>query len=428
MSSAEETRLPLPQAWETFAQKALYWASSFTHCILLDSHAQSTHQGAVEWLLAADALEVFDATAQQPQDWESLFAFARQGMIFGRISFDVYASIFSLADTRPGADPSGFHFFRPRFVLQKKGDRLVVNRRTPEALAILQAIEQTLIPSREAVAAEVECLTDRETYLTHVEEIQERIREGDLYEINYCVPFRVAGWRNNPVGLFLRANERNASPMSAFYRYGDRYILCTSPERFLQRQGNRLLAQPIKGTIRRAVDPEENAALCRQLAESDKERAENIMIVDLVRHDLAQSCKPGTVEVDELCGIYSFKRVNHMISSIRGEIRADVTPGSVLRSAFPMGSMTGAPKREVLRQLPGWEERHRGDYSGSMGYVSPEGDFDFNVVIRSFFYDAATQELLFWSGSAITLDANPAAEWEEIQLKIAPLREALQNG
>lgn len=426
MSSAEETRLPLPAAWETFAQRALYWASSFTHCMLLDSNSQPSF--GVEWLLAADALEVYDASAGQTQDWETLFESARQGTIYGRISFDVYAAIFSLCDTREGADSSGFHFFRPRFVLEKKGEWLVINRRTPEALAIIQAIEQIAIPSQEAASGTVDCMIERDTYIRQVEDIQERIREGDFYEINYCIPYRVVGWQGNPVTLFLLANERNASPMSAFYRYGDRYILCTSPERFLQRQDRQLLAQPIKGTIRRSDNVEENAALCRQLAESAKERAENIMIVDLVRHDLAQSCAPGSVVVEELCGIYPFKRVNHMISTIRGTIREEVTPGAVLRAAFPMGSMTGAPKREVLRQLPHWEMLHRGDYSGSIGYIHPGGDFDFNVLIRSFFYDASSGEMLFWSGSAITLDAQAEAEWDEIQLKIAPLREVVQNG
>jgi len=208
---------------------------------------------------------------------------------------------------------------------------------------------------------------------------------------------------------------------------GDKYLLSASPERYLKKQGNKIISQPIKGTAKRSLDKLEDRELKLALEKDGKERAENIMIVDLVRNDLSKSALKGSVSVEELCKVYSFDQVHQMISTVTARVSPDKNPVDIIRETFPMGSMTGAPKVSAMRIIEELEVTKRGLYSGSVGYFTPKDDFDFNVVIRSILYDQTAKYVSFSVGSAITAKASPEKEYEECLLKAKAMREVLEN-
>jgi para-aminobenzoate synthetase component 1 len=216
-------------------------------------------------------------------------------------------------------------------------------------------------------------------------------------------------------------------PFSVYLKQQPRYVLGASPERFLKKTSNRLVSQPIKGTIRRGRTTTEDEALKLALRNSEKEQAENLMIVDLVRNDLARSAETGSVQVDELFGIYSFQQVHQMISTVSATARADASLAEILGNAFPMGSMTGAPKIRAMQRIDELEATRRGVFSGAIGYITPDGDADFSVVIRSVLYNATDQYASFMVGSAITYDADPEQEYAECLLKASAMRSVLEG-
>ena len=265
-------------------------------------------------------------------------------------------------------------------------------------------------------------------YAANVRRIQQHILAGDVYELNYCIEFFAGNACLDPLTTYWAINDRSPMPFSTFLKIDNRYVMGASPERFLRKQGRQLLSQPIKGTIRRGQTPAEDAQLRTQLLNSEKERAENLMIVDLVRNDLARSAQTGSVRVDELFGICGFAQVYQMVSTVSATLREGMSWVDAVRNAFPMGSMTGAPKIRAMQLIDELEVSRRGMYSGAIGYVTPDGDFDFNVVIRSLFYDADSRYASFSVGSAITYDADPMQEWDECLLKARAIREVLEHG
>ncbi len=267
----------------------------------------------------------------------------------------------------------------------------------------------------------------RDEYVRIVAALKEHIAAGDVYEVNLCQEFYAEGVHIDPLLVFEQLNVRARAPFSAFLRWYDRYLLCASPERFLAKRGQRLYSQPIKGTRRRLADPKADAQERAGLQHSEKDRAENAMIVDLVRNDLARHCVPGSVTVEELFGIYTFPTVHQLISTISGLLSPSVHPITALRDAFPMGSMTGAPKIRAMELIEQYERTRRGLYSGAVGYFSPEGDFDFNVVIRSILYRARTGYLSCQVGSAIVYDSHPEDEYEECLVKLEVMKHSLNT-
>ncbi|HYH55616.1 MAG TPA: anthranilate synthase component I family protein, partial [Anseongella sp.] len=257
----------------------------------------------------------------------------------------------------------------------------------------------------------------REDYLETVEAIRRHIREGDVYELTFCLDFYAGDYQCDPAALFSRLNSAAPAPFASFLKLGEHHIICASPERFLKKTGSNILSQPVKGTIRRSGRPAEDEQLKSALRNSEKEQAENVMIVDLVRNDLARSAVPGSVKVSELFGIYSFPHWHQMISTVEAEARPGLHPLEIIRHAFPMGSMTGAPKIMAMRLIEQYERTKRGAFSGAIGYFTPGRDFDFNVVIRSVLYNSGRKQLLFPVGSAITYDSLPENEYQECLLK-----------
>lgn len=269
--------------------------------------------------------------------------------------------------------------------------------------------------------------TSKKQYLNHVQKIKSSIVEGEFYEMNYCIEFSSEVKSFDPLGCYLQLNELSPMPFSAFLRFGEVYLICASPERFIKKDRDTIISQPIKGTIRRSSDENEDDALRTALRNSEKERAENLMIVDLVRNDLAKSAQAGSVKVDELFGIYTFERVHQMISTISAKHNQEISTTDIIKHAFPMGSMTGAPKVRVMQEIESLEHSARGLYSGAVGYFSPDQDFDFNVVIRSIMYNSETGKISFHVGSAITYDSDPEYEYNECLLKAESLLEVLTS-
>jgi para-aminobenzoate synthetase component 1 len=218
------------------------------------------------------------------------------------------------------------------------------------------------------------------------------------------------------------------NPFAALYRLHDRYLLCASPERFICKKGLRISSQPMKGTIKRDLsNKSEDEKLKEELKASAKDQSENVMVVDLVRNDLSRICNDGSVKVDELFGIYSYPQVHQMISTINGELKEDILFSEIIEATFPMGSMTGAPKYRVMQLIDEYEEGARGIFSGSVGYVDENGDFDFNVVIRSMMYNASSKYLSYQVGSGITFYSDPEMEWEECLLKGQAIKKVLTS-
>ena len=256
----------------------------------------------------------------------------------------------------------------------------------------------------------------KEEYLKKIEQVKVHIQRGDIYEANFCQQFHAKG-SINPFSAYQRLVKSSPTPFAAFIRFKEFYTLCASPERFLKREGNRVITEPIKGTISRSSDAKEDLILIDKLKNSEKDQTENVMIVDLARNDLSKIAKKGSVKVEELFGIYSFPQVHQMISKVVCEVDEKKDSIDIIEAMFPIASMTGVPKISALKIIEELENFKREMYSGCIGFFTPEDDFDFNVVIRSLFYNATTNALSYAVGGAIINASTPEEEYEETILK-----------
>ena len=400
-----------------FLQRALRWAQDFPACLFLDNQGIAYPGGGFPKMLAVGR-PLHPPAQSSPFQWLEE-QWAEHGWLFGYLGYDLKNHLEDLnsQNKRLSLLPD-MGFFAPEHFIQWREDgRIALYSSTPEQVereVLSTPLERSHKPMETIT---FNPLTSKEDYLTTVRRLQPHILEGDIYEINYCMAFEAEAQSFDPVLAYQKLRARSPMPFSAFLKMGEHYALCASPERFLRKDDNALISQPIKGTIKRGRDSQEDEQLKQQLRNSEKEQAENLMIVDLVRNDLARSAAFGTVEVGELFGIYTFEQLHQMISTVKAELRPGFSPIQALANAFPMGSMTGAPKVKSMELIERYEEARRGAFSGAIGFLSPDGNFDFNVVIRSQFYEAAQQKLSYQVGSAITYDANPEYEYEECLLK-----------
>lgn len=417
----------------TFKTKALAWADSFeVTCYLDHNDYPHTLYHDYDCLIGVTNQPVFVQSQHGDTNaFEALKAFHRAspGWLFGFLGYDLKNQVERLSsDNNDGIGLPDMYFFRPEYVVTMSGNEVHIYAGHQEAATAFNAIN-----ARKALSARHPLLTPakiqhriaKKTYIETVQAIREHIRQGDVYELNFCQEFYASVDIPGPVSLFDQLNRAARAPFSAYFKLYDRYLLCASPERFLKKTGHKIISQPIKGTLRRGSDAPEDEVLKKMLRESIKDQAEHVMIVDLVRNDLARSCAAGTVQVEELFGIYPFRNVLQMISTIAGELRPGIHWADAIRHAFPMGSMTGAPKIKAMELIEYYEQTKRGLYSGSVGYITPEGDFDLNVVIRSMIYNAADRYLSFQVGGAIVYDSDPEAEYEECLLKSKTIRGVL---
>lgn len=408
----------------------LNWANRFNICCFMDNHGYQANLHSYECLLAAGSRSFLSRQAGTALTDLREFSQSSGDWLFGHLGFGMKAEI--LCNRTLLNDPIGFpdcFFFVPDTLVLVRGTELLISSYSQAAEEVVKELLSTPVPAYvSGHAAVLEPVMTAKEYIGRVEQLKAHIHRGDCYEINFCQEFRAEMATIDPVSVYSRLVRISPTPHSVFYRYEDRYLLCASPERFFKVEGRKIWSQPIKGTAPRYPDqPDQDAQSARDLVNSEKERSENVMVVDLVRNDLSMICKAGTVQVDELFGIYSFPQVHQMISTISGELEEDVDLVDILRACFPMGSMTGAPKKRVLELIEKYELVQRGIFSGAVGYTTPDGNSDFNVVIRSLMYNQSAHYLSCQVGSAITWYADAAREYEECLLKVAAIRKALED-
>lgn len=413
-----------------FKQQALAWGQAKSkQCCCLDSNEyKDDGYGKYAFLLAVGAERELElSTPKAAFEILKTFAEAKKDWLFGYLSYELKDAVEDL--TSQNTTTQNFpllHFFSPTylFLLDYNGE-LEIQSKRESAPQIWEAIQTQTIPSTPWETIDLVPRMSKAAYLEAVEAVQEHIVAGDVYELNFCQEFFAEQCRLSPSAAFRRLNAIAQTPFAAYYQHQTQYLLCGSPERFLCKRGQQLIAQPIKGTIHRGQTLAEDKALRQQLRESEKDQAENVMIVDLMRNDLTKVCTTGTIKVEELFGIYSFERVSQMISTITGRLQPQRHWTEALAATFPIGSMTGAPKVSSLELIERYEKTARGLYAGTVGYVTPTGDFDFNVVIRSLLYDAQQEYLSCQVGGAIVYDSQPQAEYEECLLKAQTVLAAL---
>ncbi|SFP93498.1 para-aminobenzoate synthetase component 1 [Hymenobacter arizonensis] len=416
-------RFPLAELPGDFRARALSWAAGFPYCAYFEPNGLAYPHSPFERILAVAPATA--ATLNALADLSQLHSqTAEAGMHCVFISYDIKNDIEALtSENFDGFNWPKLHFFKPSTWLCWRADDVEIHGQT------LGVMEQILMHALQAAPAPVvPTLRPRlakADYLLAVEAIREDILNGEVYELNLCQEFFAENVELAPADVFWRLMEASPAPFAGFVRWHDHYLLCASPERFLSRHGSQIISQPIKGTIRRGATPAEDEQQRQTLLHDEKERAENLMIVDLVRNDLARVAETGTVRVPELFGLYPFRHLWQMISTVAADLAPDTRLEDVLRATFPMGSMTGAPKIRAMQLIEQYESSRRGLYSGSIGYVWPNGDFDFNVVIRSLQYRRDTGYLSFQVGSAITFDSDPEREYDECLLKAKALLEVL---
>ena len=399
-------------------------------------------------LLGVGAQRSILVNAPRSGDWALWEAFiqeseSKSAWSFGWLGYDLHESLDLAAESEcPApvpAHPSAWplmHWWEPEVVLEwapgQETSVVVAGADTPLASEITTFLDAAHEPTRSdsgTASTAWRPLTpswSREEYETKFNDVRTALQRGDIYEMNLCMPWSGAAPADESWTMFERLAANTKAPHSAYVQAGPWRTLCASPERFLAKRGITLHSQPIKGTVKRGATKAEDNALRDALANSEKEQAENVMIVDLVRNDLSRVAERDSVNVDELFGIHSFATVHQMISSVSCTLRPDASPLDIMRATFPMGSMTGAPKLSAMKHIARLEETGRGLYSGALGYVCPNGDWDLNVVIRSLMHHAETGRVDATFGGAITLLAEAEAEYDECLLKAQALRNCLE--
>jgi para-aminobenzoate synthetase component I len=415
--------------FEQVKEKVLNWSKQFSTFCFLDNHQYHIAPHVMECLLAAGIKRQLKVNAGNAVEQLQAFIDEHPGWLFGHLGYDLKNEMEELSSVNPDHIhfPDLF-FFEPAVVIRLTEKEMIIEAENPELL--FAEIINTPLPEVSALPVNaIKSRIDRDEYVNIIRRLKKHILRGDCYEINFCQEFYAENVVIHPVEVYKKLSAVSPNPFSALYRLNDKWLICASPERFLKKTGNIVLSQPIKGTSRRVTaDEEQDNQRKKELFLSAKDRSENVMVVDLVRNDLSKICEEGTVQVDELYGVYSFPQVHQMISTISGILRKDISFADILTATFPMGSMTGAPKKRVMELIEQYEQTKRGIFSGAIGYITPEGDFDFNVVIRSIMYNADTKYLSYQAGSGITYYSDPEMEWEECLLKAEAIKKVLAEG
>jgi para-aminobenzoate synthetase component I len=405
--------------------KMLNWANQFNIFCYLDNQYYNFQPNYYECLLAVGVRAFISSDTSDVSDLDH-FLSEQKGWSFGHLSYNLNSDLHGLSNRK--LDSLGFpdfFFFVPEVVLAIKDSKLEIEASSPEEV-YLQIMQQEECAVQPHAPINVKQRITQTEYLQTIIRLQQHILRGDCYEINFCQEFYAEQALIDPLSVFQKLVAVSPTPFSAFYRLDDKYLICASPERYIAREGAKILSQPMKGTTKRNLQNKaDDKRLREELLSSSKERAENVMVVDLVRNDLSRICKDASVKVDELFGIYTFPQVHQMVSTVSGELEHNVPFSEILSASFPMGSMTGAPKHRVMQLIDQYELSNRGIFSGSVGYFDPNGNFDFNVVIRSIMYNASNQYLSYQVGSGITFYSDPQKEWEECMLKAEAIKKVL---
>lgn len=412
-----------------FKKKLLHWANQHREIVFLDSNAYHQKYSSFDSVLAVDAFTSIKTDYENA--FQDLYQYQSQtkDWLFGYLSYDLKNDTEALhSNNFDGLEFPDLFFFQPKklFLIKENQVEIQYLRMCDDEIETdFEEIESIASIIHHPSSINIQQRVSKENYLSKVSKMLEHIHRGDIYEANFCMEFYAENAQIEPLEIYQKLNAISEPPFAVYFKNNFQYLLSASPERYLRKEGTKVISQPIKGTARRSFDLEQDEQLKFDLAQNEKERSENIMIVDLVRNDLSHTATKGSVQVEELCQIYTFKQVHQMISTIVSEVENKTSPIEILRTTFPMGSMTGAPKISAMQIIEELEATKRGLYSGAVGYFTPTGDFDFNVVIRSILYNSKNQYLSFSVGSAITYQAIPENEYEECLLKAKAMFEVL---
>jgi len=404
----------------------LDWAGGFSPIAWYDSNDYPHQNNDYDAILA---LETFEENPWHTSEKKLQTALGTD-WLFGFFSYEYNAAWEHVTPTNPSfLSVPQLKYFKPKKIWLLKGDLLTaLYLETDNPAVDFKRI--TISKTRAEASLTAINLSPRiskDIYLQHASALKQHIMRGDIYEVNYCMEWYADEVDVSPMALFNALNRIGKTPFSAFLSFDNTYLMSASPERFLQRRGDTLMSQPIKGTAARHEDAVVDKSVAEALKLDAKERSENIMITDLVRNDLSRIAQKGSVAVYEQCTVYPFEQVHQMISTVKAQCDSAFTSLDVINACFPMGSMTGAPKQRAMELINQYEHGQRGLYSGAVGYFAPNGDFDFNVVIRSLVYDAASKYLSTHVGSALTAAADPSKEYDECQLKVKAIKRVLAD-
>ena len=423
---------------ESFKEKLLVWSQQFDDIVWLDSNLYNQQYSNYDAILAIDAFTSIQTDNIDAFNKLKEYQSITNDWIFGYLTYDLKNDLENLKSNNfDGLQFPDLYFFQPKKLFFFTGNEVEIQ--------YLNCVEDELeLDFKSIHDCQSEFVEDKQKnnfsndikiklrihkddYFEKVNKILYHIQRGDIYEANFCQEFYAENTTINPLETYLKLNALSKPPFATFLKCNDKYLLSASPERYLKKKENTIISQPIKGTAKRSENLDEDQKLKQDLYKDEKERSENIMIVDLVRNDLSKTAIDGSVKVEELCEIYTYKQVHQMVSTVVSKVDKSVHPVEILKTTFPMGSMTGAPKISAMKIIEDLEETKRGLYSGAVGYFSPEGDFDFNVVIRSILYNKTNSYISYSVGGAITSKSAPLKEYEECLIKAKAMREVLED-
>jgi len=448
-----------------FKQQLLTWAQSSETVVWLDSNQYEQKYNSFDAALAIDEFTAIKTDYTHAFDKLKEYQSYTKDYLFGYISYDVKNDVEQLTSNNfDGLDFADLYFFQPQklfFIRGNEVEFLYLKMIDDEIVSDFKTIiklmteQSQLVTERSRSQQDIEtspfdsaqCSTikhsdnptlrfrsvsdnpikiklriHKDAYHQKVKKVLAHIRRGDIYEANFCQEFYAENATINPLEVYQHLNKISEPPFATFLKIEHQYVLSASPERYIKKEGTKIISQPIKGTAKRLQNATDDAKIATDLAKDPKERAENVMIVDLVRNDLSKTATRGSVQVEELCKVYSFKQVHQLISTVISTVDDEIHPVDILRTTFPMGSMTGAPKISAMKIIENLEETKRGLYSGSVGYFTPDDNFDFNVIIRSILYNEEKKYISYSVGGAITAKSIPEKEYEECLLKAKAMR------
>ena len=415
---------------DEFKQKVLQFSQQFREVIYLESNNYKDKYSTFDAVFAFDAFTSLQTDAFNGFEKLKEYQTDSNDWLFGYLTYDLKNDVEDISSNNfDGLAFPELFFFQPKKIITIKdncvefnylnfcNDELEFDFKEINEITLSNDLSNNQIQIKERIS--------KEAYISKVAKVKEHIQRGDIYEANFCMEFFAEDVTINPTEIFEKLNAISHPPFASFLKNNQHFMMSASPERYIKKVGAKVVSQPIKGTAKRGETEEQDLLNIENLRTNSKERSENIMIVDLVRNDLSKTATKGSVEVEELCQIYTFEQVHQMISTIISEVPEKINPIDVLRTTFPMGSMTGAPKLSAMQIIEKLEETKRGLYSGAVGYFTPNNDFDFNVVIRSILYNKLNKYVSFSVGSAITSEAIPEDEYQECLLKAKAMKKVL---
>lgn len=415
---------------QVLKDKLISWAQQFDPCVIMDSFSAQNSDypngSTYEMVIGVSAYQTLISNANSFAKLKS-FHDSHTDWMLGYFSYDLKNELEDLSSNNEDFHKMNhLHFFIPKVVILVTEGALEIQSIHEDPDAIWTEIQNIhVVDSNKLNPITLTPRMHHAEYIKGVKSLKHHIQMGDIYEANFCQEFYAENSSIDPVSVYKQLVHTSPTPFAVYGRWNQHHLMSASPERYIKKTGPLIISQPIKGTAKRGTSPKEDTRLKKALYHSEKDRSENVMIVDLVRNDLSKTAAQKSVQVEELFGIYSFSNVHQMISTITSRVKENVHFTDIIKHSYPMGSMTGAPKIMAMKLIEEFEHTKRGIYSGSVGYITPNGDFDFNVIIRSLQFNATTKYLSYMVGGAITDNSDPEDEYHECEIKADAIKKVL---